>query len=80
MQDGMMKEGGSCGSGGCGCGKGGCGCLHHKLPVLMVLLLGLLFLGRAMGWVGPNMVDVAWPVLVIVGALTKLTGGKCKCC
>ncbi len=79
MQDGMMKEGEACGSGGCG-GKGCCKCLHHKMPVLMVLLIGLLFLGKAMSWVAASTVDIAWPVLVILGALTKLSGGKCKCC
>ena len=87
MMNGGMKDakmGCSCGKSSCmSCGKGGMGCCkcpHHKVPVLMVLLIGVAFLGQAMGWWAASSVDVAWPVFVIIGALTKLTGSKCKCC
>jgi hypothetical protein len=54
--------------------------MHHKLPMIMVLLVGVVFLAKAYGWVSASVVDIAWPIFVIVGALTKLMGSKCKCC
>lgn len=83
MENGNMKEGsGKCcsGKGGEGCGKKCCACMHHKLPTVMVLLVGVVFLAKAYGWMSASVVDIAWPIFVIVGALTKLMGGKCKCC
>jgi hypothetical protein len=74
------SKGGSCSSGSGRCGKGCCGCMHHKLPMIMVLLVGVVFLAKAYGWVSASVVDIAWPIFVIVGALTKLMGSKCKCC
>ena len=57
-----------------------CKCSHHKfIPGLMVLF-GLLFLGRAMGWVSMELVDWGWPIIVMVGGILKMMEGKCKCC
>ncbi len=72
------SKGGSCS--GDRCGKGCCGYMHHKLPMIMALLVGVAFLARAYGWVSASVVDIAWPIFVIVGAAAKLMGGKCKCC
>lgn len=83
MENGNMKEGGgNCcsGKGSERCGKKCCVCMHHKLPMIMVLLVGVVFLAKAYGWVSASVVDIAWPIFVIVGALTKLMGSKCKCC
>ncbi len=72
---------GMCGSSGCGTGgKNCCKCMHHKVPSLLVVLFGLLFLLKAWDMVSMGFVDVAWPVLVILLGLMKLTSGKCKCC
>ncbi len=46
----------------------------------IILLLGVTFLAGNLGWVSASFVMTAWPILVIVGALTKLCGGMCKCC
>lgn len=83
--DEMMKEGKACGSGGCGGGScggscGACKCIHHKLPSILITLFGLLFLLKAFDSVSVATVDIVWPILVVVGGLTKLSGGKCKCC
>jgi len=48
-------------------------------PVLVVLF-GLLFLLGYFGVIGEQVVMVGWPILVILGGLTKLTQGVCKCC
>lgn len=77
----MKKEGEACGPGGCGgghCGSG-CRCPHHKVPSLLVTLFGLLFLLKALGAVSMELVDLLWPILVLLLGLTKLTSGKCKC-
>lgn len=79
MDEMMKKEGGqTCGSGGCG--SGGCKCMHHKAPSILVVLFGLLFLLKALGYVSMATVDIAWPILVLLLGLMKLTSGKCKCC
>jgi hypothetical protein len=59
---------------------GGCACPHHKMPALMVLLIALAFLLGNLGYVSEDVVGIAWPILLGVGALTKLFSGKCKCC
>lgn len=57
-----------------------CKCSHHKLGGVLVVLFGLLFLGGTFGWWGGNVVNIGWPVLVIIGGLSKMMEGKCKCC
>lgn len=78
MEGEEMKGGSCCGGGG---GKGeGCKCPHHKMIPLLIVLFGLLFLLEALGWWGTRFVEVVWPILVILGGLQKMMGGKCKCC
>ncbi|MEK7115983.1 MAG: DUF5668 domain-containing protein [Patescibacteria group bacterium] len=48
-------------------------------PVLIVLF-GLLFLLQNYGVFSASFVNVAWPVLVILAGLNKLSKGMCKCC
>jgi hypothetical protein len=75
----MKKEGGQmCGPGGCGPG-GGCKCPHHKFPAILIVLFGLLFLLKALGYASAATADLAWPILVLLLGLLKLTAGKCKC-
>ncbi len=59
---------------------GVCKCSHHKMGPVLVILFGLLFLGGTLGWWGSNVVNLGWPVLVIIAGLTKLCAGWCKCC
>lgn len=78
---GMCCGSGACGSDDCGAhGACGCKCMHHKVPAILVVLFGLLFLLKAWGMLGMGFVDVAWPVLVVLLGLMSLTGRKCKCC
>lgn len=72
MQDGM-----SCGA----CGDGGsCKCPHHKLVPLFVALIGFVFLLGGMNVISKGLVDLAWPILLILVGLQKMCGGMCKCC
>ncbi|MDO8598997.1 MAG: hypothetical protein Q7S02_02725 [bacterium] len=82
MDDKHMEGGACCGGGGGGkCGSGGgCACVHHKMPVIAAFLIALAFLLGNLGYLSAKVVGLAWPILLGLGALTKLTGGKCKCC
>jgi len=59
---------------------GMCGCPHHKVVPLCITLIGLAFLLQALGTLTPSFVAMAWPVLLIVIGLMKLTKGMCTCC
>ncbi|MBI2644811.1 hypothetical protein HYW94_01370 [Candidatus Uhrbacteria bacterium] len=72
-----MGEGGQC------CSMGGaksCGCPHHKMMPLFIVLFGLVFLLKTLNVITPEVLDVAWPVIVILAGLFKMTKGMCKCC
>ena len=57
-----------------------CKCSHHKMWPLLVVVFGLLFLGGSLSWWGAQVVNVGWPVLVVLAGLFKWMEGKCKCC
>lgn len=57
---------------------GVCGCPHHKMAGGLVVLFGLLFLLGNLDYVSMDLVNLGWPVLVIVAGGMKLF--KCKCC
>ncbi len=60
--------------------KGGmCGCSHHKIMPILVILFGLLFLLGSFDVVTTYTVGMIWPILVIIGGFTKLSGRMCKC-
>jgi len=60
--------------------KGGmCKCPHHKVVPLLVVLFALAFFLKAMGVLSAGFVDLAWPVLVGLAGLMKLSKGMCKC-
>ncbi len=56
-----------------------CKCPHHKVVPLAVTLIGLAFLLQALGVLTAGFVDVAWPVLLVVAGLTKMSSGMCSC-
>lgn len=60
------------------CGK--CGCSHHKAMPVLVVLFGVLFLLGSLNVVTPDLVGTVWPIIVILGGLSKLMSGSCKCC
>ncbi len=45
---------------------------------ILVVLFGLLFLAKALGWVSADTVNMVWPILVIVAGAGKLC--RCKNC
>ena len=57
-----------------------CGCPHHKVVPGLVILFGLLFLLGAYEVVTMRLVQIGWPILVILAGLMKMSQGNCKCC
>ncbi len=54
--------------------------MHHKMPAILVIVFGLLFLFGNMSIVSPETVTMIWPLLVMLAGAMKLTSSKCKCC
>ena len=57
-----------------------CGCMHHKMTPILVILVGVDFLLGTLGLLAPQAVQIIWPVLLIIGGITKMSEGNCKCC
>lgn len=53
-----------------------CSCKHHKVVPILVILFGLAFLLEAFGALSMTVVNIVWPILVIIAGVAKL----CKCC
>ena len=61
-------------------GNNACRCTHHKIGPILIILFGLGFLLEATGTLSALTLSYAWPMLVIVFGIMKLTGRKCGCC
>lgn len=57
-----------------------CRCPHHKMVPLFITLLGLVFLLGNVGVLSGGFVGIAWPILLLLIGLQKLSRGMCKCC
>lgn len=57
-----------------------CSCAHHQLVPGLIVLIGLVFLLQALNVLSAAFVSVAWPALLILIGLQKLSRGMCKCC
>ncbi len=58
-----------------------CKCPCHKMNGILIALIGLVFLLGHLDVIAQRIVDIAWPVLVILLGLKNSMGkGKCKCC
>lgn len=68
MDDKMMNQGEKC------------TCPHHGVVPVILIFLGALFFMKALGVFSAGMVDITWPVLVMIAGFTKLGGRMCKCC
>jgi hypothetical protein len=49
---------------------------HISILPLLVLLFALMFLFEALGYVSSATVAVTWPIIVGVGAIIKMIGGR----
>lgn len=57
-----------------------CGCPHHKMIPGFIFLIGLLFLGGELSWWSMGVVNMGWPILLMLIGLQKMFKGMCKCC
>jgi hypothetical protein len=58
-----------------------CHCACHKFNGFMVALIGLTFLLKAFNVLADNVVNITWPILVmLIGLKKSLLRGKCQCC
>lgn len=48
------------------------------MKAVFIIVFGLLFLAKALGWVSAETTNIVWPILVIVAGLGKLC--PCKNC
>jgi hypothetical protein len=57
-----------------------CSCPCHKMVGLLIALIGLTFLLGAFNVFSPRVVEVTWPILVVLLGLKLTCSGSCKCC
>ena len=61
--------------------KKSCCCFCHKVPGILVALIGVVFLLGALEVLSTKTVHITWPILLILLGLKCSCGkGKCKCC
>lgn len=60
--------------------EGKCSCPCHKIVGLFIALIGLTFLLGAFNVLSPRVVEVTWPILLILIGMKKVGSGRCKCC
>lgn len=60
--------------------SGPCRCPHHKATATFLLLIAVVFILKALGFISSDFADLAWPVLLGMIALKKMSRGMCKCC
>ena len=68
------------GSGNMGQKYPSCSCPHHRMGAVWMLAFGILFLFYAFGWFSWVFVMYAWPIIVILAALSKMFRHRCNCC
>lgn len=57
-----------------------CRCPHHSMMPIFITALGLIFLLGALDVLTARVTSIAWPIVVILAGLTKLTSKMCACC
>jgi len=57
-----------------------CCCFCHKVPGILVILIGVAILLGALEVITPKVEWIAVGILVILLGLKKMCSGACKCC
>ncbi|MEK7664490.1 MAG: hypothetical protein AAB340_03605 [Patescibacteria group bacterium] len=59
-----------------------CNCIHHKVIPFLVVVFGVTFLMGFWEMINWDVVNIVWPVIIIVIGLMKLVERMeiCKCC
>lgn len=61
-------------------GKTCCKCPHHSMVPLGITLIALVILLGNLGVFTQGFVGIVWPIILGLMGLSKMCGGKCKCC
>jgi len=56
-----------------------CSCPCHKVVGLFIALIGLTFLLGAFNVLSAKVVEVTWPILVVLIGFKIVCSGNCKC-
>jgi len=67
MENGDMKMGKTC----------GCGC--HKVMPILIIILGLDLLLGTLNVISWGVVNIIWPILIIIAGCVKLGKRSCGC-
>ena len=59
---------------------GKCSCPCHKMIGLFIALIGLTFLLGAFNVLSARVVEVTWPILLLLIGVKGAASGNCKCC
>ncbi len=57
-----------------------CSCACHRIVGLFIALIGLTFLLGAFNVLSPKVVEVIWPILLLLVGAKLAAAGSCKCC
>lgn len=58
-----------------------CGCVCHKFTGILIILFGLTFLLGHLGVISHHVVNIIWPILlIVVGVVVGFRKSICKCC
>lgn len=56
-----------------------CGCGCHKVIPILVILFGLDFLLGMLGVLTPGVVNISWPIIIILAGGMMLFKKSCSC-
>ena len=57
-----------------------CTCPCHQVVGLCLALIGLTFLLGALNILSGRIVNVTWPILLVIIGVKLVSSGRCKCC
>ena len=57
-----------------------CSCPHHSMVPVFIIILGLVLLAHALGFITDELNAVAWPAIIVLIGLQKFFGKWCRCC
>jgi hypothetical protein len=57
-----------------------CGCFCHKMPGVLIVLIGVAILLGALDVISGKAEWIGISIIVILIGLKKICGGMCKCC
>ena len=60
--------------------EGKCNCPCHCVTGILIALIGVTFLLQALNVLSTKVVEITWPILLILIGVKSVASAKCKCC